>query len=57
MRRSLYSYIAKSMFKCWDKIFHGKRYRCFIKNFLEQFMSETAKNVQIAWVAKNVNFK
>lgn len=34
VRRSLYIYTVKFLFKCWDKIFHGKRYRCFYKRLL-----------------------
>lgn len=55
--RSLYIYGSESLIKYWDEIFHGKRYRRFIKEILEQFMLERAKNVQVAWVAKDINLK
>lgn len=55
--RSLYIYGSESPIKYWDEIFHGKRYRRFIKEILEQFMLERAKNVQVAWVAKDINLK
>lgn len=55
--RSLYIYGSESLIKYWDEIFHDKRYRCFIKEILEQFMLERAKNVQVAWVAKDINLK
>lgn len=54
---SLYVSVTESLFKYWDEIFHDKRYRCFIKEILEEFMLERAKNVQVAWVAKDINLK
>lgn len=55
--RSLYIYGTESLFKYWDEIFHDKRYRCLIKEILEEFMLERAKNVQVAWVANDINLK
>ena len=43
MRRSLCIYTEKSIFKYWDKIFHGKRYRFFTKDFWSSLCQQQLK--------------
>ena len=43
MRRSLCIYTEKSIFKYWDKILHGKRYRFFTKDFWSSLCQQQLK--------------